>query len=161
TPEHLLTIKFAWVVAVSGAIIVLAVLLFDPARVGMHEFYRTKISRCYLGASNPGPAESNRQIIERHDDDLQLEDLGKVPKPIHVICAAANDISGDALGTLYRGARSAVLSGNGISIGDKTRSLDKLRVSAALTASAAAFNSQMGRLSMDLGPAVTFLMSAL
>ena len=91
-------------------------------------FYRTKISRCYLGASNPGPPESNRQIIERRNDDLHLKDLCQVAKPIHLICTAANDISGDPLGTLYRGARSAVLSGNGISIGDETRSLDDLRV---------------------------------
>src|SRR6185503_13209685 len=42
-----------------------------------------------------------------------------------------------------------------------TAKLDHLRYSAALTASAAAFNSQMGRISIDLGPAVTFLMSAL
>ena len=160
-PEDFLSIKFAWLVAVPGAIVLLAVLLFDPARVGMHEFYRTKISRCYLGASNSGPAESNRQIIERKSDDLHLKDLREVSKPIHLICTAANDISGDALGTLYRGAQSAVLSGNGISIGDETAPLNNLRVSAALTASAAAFNSQMGRISMDLGPAVTFLMSAL
>ena len=161
TPQDPLTTTFACVVTVSAAIVFLAVFLFDPARVGMHEFYRTKISRCYLGASNPGPPESNRQIIERRNDDLHLKDLCEVAKPIHLICTAANDISGDPLGTLYRGARSAVLSGNGISIGDETRSLDDLRVSAALTASAAAFNSQMGRISMDLGPAVTFLMSAL
>ena len=161
TPQDPLTTTFACVVTVSAAIVFLAVVLFDPARVGMHEFYRTKISRCYLGASNPGPPESNRQIIERRNDDLHLKDLCEVAKPIHLICTAANDISGDPLGTLYRGARSAVLSGNGISIGDETRSLDDLRVSAALTASAAAFNSQMGRISMDLGPAVTFLMSAL
>ena len=150
-PDDFLTIKFAWLVAVPGGIVFLALLLFDPARVGMHEFYRTKISRCYLGASNSDPpcakkqhsgwlhrvtqkvlmfakrcwvrlrwgksnrpiiedgddhdlARSNRQIIERRSDDLQLKDLGDVGKPIHLICTAANDISGDPLGTLYRGA---------------------------------------------------------
>jgi GNAT superfamily N-acetyltransferase len=183
TPENFLAFKFVWLVGVPGVIVILAVFLFDPARVGMHEFYRTKISRCYLGASNlerpkqsgfqkfllllrvrseeDDQAKSNRQIIERKDDDLQLKDLRKVSRPIHLICTAANDISGDALASLYRGACSAVLSKNGISIGNETARLDKLRVSAALTASAAAFNSQMGRISMDLGPAVTFLMSAL
>ena len=144
--------------------------LFDPARVGMHEFYRSRISRCYLGASNPDAkkkprehqgAAANRQIIERENDDLTLEDLKGVSKLVHLICTAANDISGDTVGTLYRGARSAVLSANGISIGDETAELKQLRLSAALTASAAAFNSQMGRISIDLGRAVTFLMSAL
>jgi hypothetical protein len=92
---------------------------------------------------------------------VTLEELRTVPRPIHLVCVAANDMSGDQLGNLYRGARSAVLSCNGISLGDKTARLDELRLSAALTASAAAFNSQMGRVSMDLGRSVGFLMSAL
>lgn len=153
----------------SGLILFLAAFFFDPARVGMHEFYRTRISRCYLGASNLpdgkdgeiARATNNRQIIERKNDDLFLPELAEIAKPVHLICTAANDISGDPLGTLYRGAKSAVLSGRGISIGNQTASLNHVRVSSALTASAAAFNSQMGRISMDLGPAVTFLMSAL
>ena len=142
--------------------------LFDPARVGMHEFYRSRISRCYLGASNlarhakeSDRAALNRYIAERPADDVRLGQLREVARPIHLVCVAANDMSGDQLGNLYRGARSAVLSGNGISLGNETARLDDLRLSAALTASAAAFNSQMGRVSMDLGRSVGFLMSAL
>ena len=157
------------VIGIAATILLLTAWLFDPARVGMHEFYRSRISRCYLGASNIPKdgseydrAAHNRYVIERTKDDLTLKDLGEMKhKPVHLICTAANDISGDPLGTLYRGARSAVLSGNGITIGDETAPLDHLRLSSALTASAAAFNSHMGRLSIDLGPAVTFLMSAL
>jgi len=153
------------------ALILLTTFFFDPARVGMHEFYRSRISRCYLGASNPfheaaNPRESdraalNRQTSERADDDIKLGQMRDVARPIHLVCVAANDMSGDQLANLYRGARSAVLSGNGISLGDQTARLDDLRLSAALTASAAAFNSQMGRVSMDLGRSVGFLMSAL
>jgi hypothetical protein len=142
--------------------------LFDPARVGMHEFYRSRISRCYLGASNGTSkgrenerAALNRHVAERPGDDIKLKDLRDIQRPIHLVCVAANDMSGDQLGNLYRGARSAVLSGNGISLGDKTARLDELRLSSALTASAAAFNSQMGRVSMNLGRSVGFLMSAL
>lgn len=148
--------------------ILLVTWLFDPARVGMHEFYRSRISRCYLGASNLTSqgrenqrAALNRHTSERPEDDIKLKDLRAVERPIHLVCVAANDMSGDQLGNLCRGARSAVLSGNGISLGDKTARLDDLRLSAALTASAAAFNSQMGRVSMDLGRSVGFLMSAL
>src|SRR6266700_4563282 len=36
----------------SLGIVGLTAWLFDPARVGMHEFYRSRIARCYLGASN-------------------------------------------------------------------------------------------------------------
>ena len=154
---------FAGCLAVLG----LVAMVFDPSRVGMHEFYRARLARCYLGASHHGPdgkpghAADNRQVAERPGDDLTLGQIAAVKRPIHLVCVAANDMSGDPLGSLYRGARSAVLSGQGISLGDQTAPLDDLRLSAAITASAAAFNSQMGRVSMDLGPAVGFLMSAL
>jgi hypothetical protein len=281
--------QFWSVLGGSLGVVGLTAWLFDPARVGMHEFYRSRISRCYLGASNidessPRPeherAAKNRFTNERTGDDLTLKELpgssllsihdlkgsalakrlreqndpvskflwnelsAQVRKqlavpdpdsepqsvnaplvkdlnrllggsslyeaqrfsqitlsdatrrlierkveadpderlrlnrvlledafpeeiaksqalPLHLVCVAANDVSGDRLGTLYRGARSAVLSVNGISLGDDTAKLDDLRFSSALTASAAAFNSQMGRISIDLGPGVTFLMSAL
>jgi hypothetical protein len=52
-----------------------------------------------------------------------------------------------------------VISPFGVSIGGLTATANKLRLSAALTASAAAFNSQMGQFSMDWGPAVAFAMS--
>jgi len=164
--------KFLAMPTASLIILGLIAWLFDPARVGLHEFYRSRISRCYMGASNAevknvvggeaARAAQNRYICERPGDDLTLGDLAKKQKqPIQLICTAANAISGDSVGTLYRGARSAVLSIHGITLGDQTAALNDLRLSAALTASAAAFNSQMGRISMSLGPAVTFLMSAL
>ena len=162
-----------WSLPVGGAIvIVLMILFFDPARIGMHELYRSRISRCYLGASNrkgsqtgdsqAKKAGSNRVIGERQGDDLTLGKLRETGcnKPLHLICTAANNMSGDTLGTLYRGAQSAVISVHGVSLGGFTEAQDGLKLSSALTASAAAFNSQMGRISMDLGPAVTFLMSA-
>jgi hypothetical protein len=143
---------------------------FDPTRMSLHELYRARISRCYLGASNrdgippdDSPAtrtEKNRSSNERPGDDLSMRDLANVKRPIHLVCAAANDLSGDPVGTLYRGAQSAVLSCRGISLGNWTAKFDELKLSSALTASAAAFNSQMGRISMGLGPAVTFLMTA-
>jgi len=155
----------------SVALVGLMILLFDLERMGMHELYRSRICRCYLGASNlkarvdgkPSEweqVESNRSTRERPNDDLTLSQLASIARPVHLVCTAANDIAGDPVGTLYRGAKSAVLSVHGISLGDQTAQLDDLRLSSALTASAAAFNSQMGRISMDLGPAVTFLMSA-
>lgn len=169
-----LNAKAFWLLSVASLLIIGATAWwFDPARVGMHEFYRSRISRCYLGASNPATetitgeherAGANRHVSERPDDDLKLNELapeGQETRPLQLICTAANDMSGDHLGTLYRGARSAVLSANGISLGNETAELTDLRMSSALTASAAAFNSQMGRISMDLGPAVTFLMAAL
>lgn len=151
---------------VAGACVVLLATLvwFNPARVGLHDFYRSRISRCYLGAAAArDDYEYTRPTVEQPDDDIPLEDLlaGAAPRrPVHLICCTANDLSGDVLGTLYRGGRSATVSPFGLSLGDDCAPMKGLRLSSALTASAAAFNSQMGSLSMRLGPAVSFLMCA-
>ncbi len=173
------------------AFLALLVWLLNPAQIGLHEFYRSRISRCFLGASNPDrlkgsrtpespdhrTSESNRQTLERPRDDFSLGrirdqirtemqqagDPGGSSRltPIHLVCCAANNLAGDQLGTLYRGARSAVVSARGISLGNATAPCPDLRFSSALTASAAAFNSNMGDVSQEMGPAVAFLACAL
>lgn len=138
-------------------------IFFDPARVGMHDFYRSRICRCYLGAARAAYQPKPWPTSEQFGDDLTLGEMRQYTqnqRPIHLVCCAANNIAGDTLGSLYRGARSAVISPFGISLGNNAATCDDLRFSSALTASAAAFNSQMGRVSMDLGPAVAFVMSA-
>lgn len=256
------TVETVWraigIVAGAAALVVLAALkIFDPAYFGLHDFYRSRIARAFLGAAFiPGPrwqsqqketnevvvkcrqeaeicdqeaeeaqsildgpdlpekrhdelvrtvkhrratarylrdfarrrsaglgsepsVRDNRYTVERPEDDLcltdlptQRSDLGNLSedllrlrlRPVHLICCTANNLSGDALSTLSRGGRSAVLSQRGISLGDDThppRTHDpELMLSAAQTASAAAFNSQMGEKSLRLGPASSFLMSA-
>lgn len=157
-----------WTIGVAAVLIVGTLVTFDPARVGMHDFYRARISRCFLGAAQAEGDDPSRETTEQPDDDLKLIDLlaasNTAPdhhRALHLICCTANNVSGDALRGLYRGGRSAVLSAHGISIGNYHAALESVRLSSALTASAAAFNSQMGRLSMDFGPAVGFMMSAL
>jgi len=180
----------------AGVILVAVVLaLLDPTRIGLHDFYRGRIARCFLGAAHPRALkpkrerELNRFTHERAQDDFTLGDLQRqtvqaeaadaaareagrpggagaaeasLPlRPIHLVCCAANNLDGDHLATLYRGARSAVLSQRGLSLGDQTRQLPELGFSSALTASASAFNSQMGAISMAMGPAVAFLTVAL
>ncbi len=144
-------------------VILSTLLCFDPARVGMHDFYRSRICRCFLGAARAARPSHTRPTSEQFGDDLTLGEMREYTKnqrPIHLVCCAANNLAGDTLGSLYRGARSATLSPFGLSLGDHAAQCDELRYSSALTASAAAFNSQMGRISMDLGPAVAFVMSA-
>jgi hypothetical protein len=101
---------------------------------------------------------------------------------VHLVCCAANDLAPrDPVANLRRGARSAVLSAFGFGVGDAAAGwaggapapnatppaadaggpLPPESLGAAMTASAAAFNSQMGLKSVQLGPAVTFLMAAL
>ncbi len=144
-------------------ILALAVLFFDPNEVGLHTFYRARISRAYLGASNPEP-DHRWRTEERRDDDVSLAAL-PATGPCHLICCAANDLSARDLGALHRGARSAVLSPVGFSVGGARRAWEaddrgSPTLSAAATASAAAFNPLMGDRSRSLGPAVTFLMAA-
>jgi hypothetical protein len=148
------------------AIVLAALVFYNPNEIGMHPLYRSRLSRAYLGASNKNAksAAKNRQSIERPDDDMLLEDLPET-RPVHLVCCAANDLSGNHLANLRRGARSATLSRFGFTLANRFQDWDeaptKVTLATAMTASAAAFNSNMGSLSMDLGPSATFLMAAL
>ena len=132
-------------------------------RYSLHAFYRDRICRAYIGASNEaagGRAKDNRAAEFQHGDDIPIADL--LPsRPFHLVCCAANDLSGDQVATLSRGAKSATLSRDGVAIGGYQAVVPRLTLGTALTASAAAFNSTMGSISKRLGPAVTFLMAAL
>lgn len=150
-----------WLLPTTVCAVLLGVLLlFDPARVGLHDFYRSRIARCYLGAARATTGAISRATTEQPDDDFAFAEA-RHSRPLHLVCCAANHLGGDTLSTLYRGARSAVVSPLGASVGGLSGELPTLRMSSALTASAAAFNSQMGSISMGLGPAVTFLMCVL
>jgi GNAT superfamily N-acetyltransferase len=140
---------------------ILLLLIIDPHEFGLHAAYRDRICRAYLGAANPDAesAVDNRQTDFRRRDDIRLAEL--LPRPLHLVCCAANNVGGDHLSTLSRGARSAVLSRDGVSVGNYWDNEPDLQLGSALTASAAAFNSNMGSVSMRVGPAVSFLMSAL
>jgi len=156
---------------ICGIVLGLVLLLFDPVKFGLHEFYRSRVTRCYLGASQNEQSDGsnaetdqsapsgNRMMVECPDDDMYLcDDNGR---PIHLICCAANHFWGDPLSTLHRGARSVTLSRFGIALGNHWIRDDSLLLSSAITASAAAFNSLMGELNLQLGRAVPFVMTAL
>jgi len=138
---------------------------FDPEEVGLHAAYRARISRAYLGSA-PVAGAPNRYVDELKGDDFRISALRTSPAPLHLICCAANDLAGDRLSTLARGARSATLSSHGFGLGDRYLAWDDpaARVpslGSALTASAAAFNPAMGSVSMRLGPVVGLLLAAL
>ncbi|MBI3861218.1 MAG: hypothetical protein HY290_04925 [Planctomycetia bacterium] len=159
--------QWAWLAVVAVAALGLQLL---PSEFGLHAFYRNRITRAYLGASNRAAhneagtafaADKNRQTDLRPGDNLTLASLAGAPQPLHLVCCTANHLSGDQLSLLGRGGRSAVLSCHGISIGNNWAERPRLTLGSALTASAAAFNSEMGSVSAKVGPAVSFLMSAL
>lgn len=150
---------FAWWRIGTVALAVVAVGLFlNPGEFGLHAFYRDRLNRAYLGAHRSA-AEENRASEPRATDDYRLNDLPT--RPLHLVCCAVNDLSGDPVATLSRGARSGVLSRHGFSIGNRWVAMPDLTIGAAVTASAAAFNSNMGQISIRLGPAVSFLMTML
>jgi GNAT superfamily N-acetyltransferase len=166
----------------TAAVLVVLVTLrwFDPNTVGLHAFYRARLARAYLGASNEAAARhagdpaGGGQSEEQDGDDFAITRLAG-QRPVHLVCCAANDIAPrDPVANLRRGARSAVLSAFGFGVGDAATAWDDAgtagrgiepvppeTLGAAMTASAAAFNSQMGIKSVQLGPAVTFLLTAL
>ncbi|MFY0573250.1 hypothetical protein ACN28S_01745 [Cystobacter fuscus] len=159
----------AWLPHLVGSVIALTVLtliFFDANSVGMHAFYRDRIARTFIGAAH-GQGPGQTEIHSR--DDLPIDRLKPQPGPLHLICCAANDLASiDPMANLYRGADSAVLSSMGFSVGPEWKSWEEIRqeggtaptLASAMTASAAAFNSHMGSMSMRLGPVVTFLMTA-
>ncbi len=148
---------------------VLVLLFLDPNTVGLHEFYRSRIVRAFLGAANGDPA-THRATRELPDDDVEIDQLrgeGVPRRPVHLVCCCANDVSGDPLEHLGRGSQSAVLSPVAFSVGSQWISWSEAReegrdvptLGQALTASGAAFNSLMGSTTMELGRAVAFLMT--
>jgi hypothetical protein len=149
-----------WSFLVPGVITLAMLVFFDPNEVGLHSFYRARLARAYLGASSP---DNQRRAEAVSTDDLCLAEL-TTKRPLHLVCCTANDLAGDHLANLHRGAVSAVLSPVGYSVGNAVRqwkdTTDVPTLGSAITASGAAFNSHMGALSMQFGPAVTFLMTA-
>lgn len=154
---------FSWLAWYATTFAMCAVLAFgllvDPSRVGLHGFYRDRIGRAYLGARATANAAENRTTDSEDLDDLLLASLRA--RPYHLVCCAANDLVGDSVATLQRGARSATLARLGFSMGNAYVAPGELTLGSAVTASAAAFNSNMGALSVEFGPVVDFLLTAL
>ena len=151
-----------WFTTAVMLLVLLVGIFIDPSAYGLHAFYRERISRAYAGACNlleGQQAGDNRATDPRVGDDRRVATL--VSRPLQLICCAANDLSGDPVETLSRGSRSAVISKHGFSVGRYWAPVGALPLGSAITASAAAFNSNMGGISMEVGPAVAFLMTAL
>ena len=164
----------------ASAIVILSLFMFAPNEVGLHAFYRGRISRAFLGASNylrdpwPPPPRGdakmkvpspNQETSVQQGDDILITALPP-SGPFHLICCAANDLAGNSLTNLNRGARSAVISRLGFSVADsfyrwKAPGQREISLGAALTASAAAFDSNMGSKSVDYGFGAAFVMSML
>ncbi len=159
-------LSYGLLLAVAALVTALTLLFYQPEQVGLHAFYRSRLARAYLGASRPRARTDVGRVTEDDAaDDLALCDL-PAGGPVHLVCCAANDLApADPLAGLYRGACSAVLSRAGFSVGTTWAGWPKdgtkvPTLGSAITASGAAFNSNMGAKSLYFGPAATFLMAA-
>jgi hypothetical protein len=82
----------------------------DVNDFSLHHFYRNRLVRCYLGASNP---ERKPQPFTGFDpdDDLPLQDFAvDYPGPYPILNAALNITSGAELGYATRRAKSFVFT---------------------------------------------------
>jgi hypothetical protein len=85
--------------------------LTDPNYLSLHTFYRARLVRAYLGASNE--ARLTSEITESVDgDDLPLADLVSEsrPAPYHLINTTLNLVAGRDLATAQRSAAVFTLS---------------------------------------------------
>jgi hypothetical protein len=97
-----------------GVLLVLAALALswrvDVNEFSLHHFYRNRLVRCYLGASN---AKRTPQPFTGFDsgDDLALKDLAaNYPGPYPILNAALNITGGEELGYATRRAKSFVFT---------------------------------------------------
>ncbi len=163
--ESLAWSHLLWPLLVAALLLAVAAVVFDPHETGFHALYRGRLTRSYLGASNRTAPPFATEVAP--GDDLGVDQLPK--RPLHLICCTANDLASDELPTLHRGAQSAVISRNGLQVGDRWRRWSETgkkggrapSLAGAMTASAAAFNSLMGSVSMRIGRPSTFLLAAL
>ena len=83
----------------------------DPNALSLHTFYKARLVRAYLGASNPG--RGNHEISEPSEsDDLRLTDVtsSRVGGPYHLVNTTLNLIGGRDLVTAQRWSANYVLA---------------------------------------------------
>ena len=85
--------------------------LVDPNYLSLHSFYRARLVRAYLGASNEARLDS--EITEAVDgDDLQLASVGAGlrPAPYHLVNTTLNLVAGRDLATAQRSSAAFTFS---------------------------------------------------
>ncbi len=98
--------------AIFGAIVFILSYKLDVNQCSMHTFYRNRLNRCYLGASNLKRAAHPFTGFDKTDDILlsELDDEDNHDQPYHIINATLNLVSGSELAWQTRKAASFVMS---------------------------------------------------
>jgi hypothetical protein len=128
--------------------------MVDPNSVSMHQFYRGRLVRAYLGASNIRRRSHGKKEITDTvaGDDLPLNSLTNCEKggPYHLINTTLNLVAGRDLATAQRSASSFILSQKYCGSGRTNyRPTDEymqglLSLGTAIAASGAAVSPNMG-----------------
>jgi hypothetical protein len=84
----------------------------DPNLLALHNFYRARLVRAYLGASNHEERRATEITETAAHDDIPLKDLRnhEVGAPVHVINATLNLVGGRDLSTAQRFAAPFTMS---------------------------------------------------
>ncbi|HYE16711.1 MAG TPA: hypothetical protein VD968_19885, partial [Pyrinomonadaceae bacterium] len=113
-PKTLVVLRSAFGLIVAVMVWVVALgWMVDPNGVSMHHFYKGRLVRAYLGASNINRREQHKEIAElAADDDPYLADLKNCQRgaPYHIVNTTLNLVAGRDLATAQRSASSFVLS---------------------------------------------------
>jgi predicted acylesterase/phospholipase RssA len=100
----------SWVLLLLGWVVALG-WLADPNSLAMHAFYKARLTRAYLGASNL--AREHETVTDAAPgDDLKLTELWNHDEgaPYHLINTTLNLVGGSDLATAQRAAANFVLS---------------------------------------------------
>ncbi len=114
SPEILLNVHIA--LAMVGAVIGWQLAfgwIVDPNPLSLHEFYKARLTRAYLGASNPRRRIQRREITEAVDgDDVLMRDLDNCSHgaPYHLVNTTLNLTGGQDLSIAQRSAAHFLLS---------------------------------------------------
>jgi hypothetical protein len=103
----LLSVLLGWVVVLGWTA--------DPNQLSMHLFYRARLIRAYLGASNFRRSESRRAITQSViGDDVRIKDLENCYRggPYHIINTTLNLVGGSDLATTQRSAAVFTMTKN-------------------------------------------------
>lgn len=98
---------------VLAAIVLVFGLCVDINKFSLHNMYKNRLIRCYLGASNPGRDEQRFTGLD-DKDDVPLRDLtsegARVQRPFHILNTTLNISQGGNLAWQERKAASFVLT---------------------------------------------------
>lgn len=139
--------------AVAGSWVVALGWMGDPNALSLHTFYKARLVRAYLGASNPLRKVQEKEITDAAEgDDLALKDVATCARggPYHLVNATLNLVGGGDLATAQRSAAVFVLSRLACgSVRTGYRKTDeymmgRLSLGAAVAASGAAVSPTMG-----------------